>query len=209
MQKKPQQQVRIIGGHWKRTPLTVVDVPGLRPTPDRVRETLFNWLNFLFQSNWDNKRCLDLFAGSGALGFEAASRGAVQVTIVEAHPLAVGQLEKARDKLKAQQIRIIRGDALMVAQKMAVNCLESVVKKGEKSEGKFDVIFLDPPFHHDILTKVLPVCAPLLDDNGCLYLEAEKALTAEDLPDSLKKWQVLRSDRAGKVYFHLLHRGSQ
>ncbi len=209
MQKKPLQQVRIIGGHWKRTPLTVVNVPGLRPTPDRVRETVFNWLNFIFQSDWDNKRCLDLFAGSGALGFEAASRGAAQVTIVESHPLAIEQLEQARDRLKAQQIRIIRGDALRVAQKLSVNCVQDSLADHGTGDGKFDVIFLDPPFHNDILTKVLPICAPLLNDSGCLYLEAEKPITAESLPESLKEWQVLRCDRAGKVYFHLLHRGGQ
>src|SRR6476469_1170465 len=79
----PPQQVRIIGGQWKRTPLPVLDRDGLRPTPDRVRETVFNWLGHLLDGNWATVRCLDLFAGTGALGFEAASRGAQQVTLVE------------------------------------------------------------------------------------------------------------------------------
>src|SRR5262245_43190913 len=119
MQKKStSKQVRIIAGIWKRTPLTVIDAPGLRPTPDRVRETVFNWLDFLFQRNWRHRRCLDLFAGSGALGFEAASRGANYVQMVEAHPIAVQQLEQVRTKLQAQQIHIQRGDALSIAQKL-------------------------------------------------------------------------------------------
>jgi 16S rRNA (guanine966-N2)-methyltransferase len=195
MQKKSTpQQVRIIAGNWKRTPLTVVYAPGLRPTPDRVRETLFNWLDFLFQRNWQTKRCLDLFAGSGALGFEAASRGAAQVMLVEANLPAFQHLEKAQAKLKAQQIQIIRGDAQLIASKLA--------EKGQQ----FDVIFLDPPFYHDLLTAILPVCTTLLTPNGYLYLEAEKELTSATLPDCLKGWQVVRCDRAGKVFFHLLQR---
>ena len=193
MQKKSTpQQVRIIAGHWKRTPLAVIDAPGLRPTPDRVRETLFNWLDFLFQRNWQTRHCLDLFAGSGALGFEAASRGAARVTLVEAHFPAIQQLEKVQARLKAQQIQIIRGDAQLVAQKLAEN--------GEQ----FDVIFLDPPFHRDLLAAILPFCIALLRPDGYFYLEAEQALTSSDLPDDLKGWQVARCDRAGKVFFHLL-----
>src|SRR5690606_14007348 len=108
----PPSQVRIIGGQWKRTPLPVPDVAGLRPTPDRVRETLFNWLNHLLQGEWDKVRCLDLFAGTGALGFEAASRGATRVRMVEASAPALRHLETVRDKLHAGQVEIVRGDAL-------------------------------------------------------------------------------------------------
>jgi 16S rRNA (guanine(966)-N(2))-methyltransferase RsmD len=195
MQKKSApHQVRIIAGTWKRTPITVVDAPGLRPTPDRVRETLFNWLNFLFHSDWQSRCCLDLFAGSGALGFEAASRGAAQVTLVEAHRPALMQLEALRNKLNAQQCQIISGDALVVAPKLAVNNV------------RYDVIFLDPPFHRDMLTKILPDCITLLKPQGLLYLEAEKSLEPGDLPECLKDWQVIRCDRAGKVFFHLLQR---
>lgn len=202
MQKKSApQQVRIIAGQWKRTPVTVVDAPGLRPTPDRVRETLFNWLNFLFQNNWEIRRCLDLFAGSGALGFEAGSRGALQVTMVETHPPAIQQLEALRERLKAPQIEIIRGDALLVLKKLA-----SFVKTEPE---KYDVIFLDPPFHRDMLSKILPDCLAVLREDGLLYLEAEKALDASDLPDCLENWQVIRCDRAGKVFFHLLQRNKQ
>ncbi|MCD6026199.1 MAG: rsmD [Solimicrobium sp.] len=194
MQKKViPQQIRIIAGIWKRTPLSVVAVPGLRPTPDRVRETLFNWLDFLFQRDWKTKRCLDLFGGSGALGFEAASRGAAQVILVEAHSLAVQQLDKLCAKLEASQIQVIHGDAQLNAQKL--------VKKGEQ----FDVIFLDPPFHHELIGAILPLCIPLLHPNGYVYLEAEKALVL-DLSGEAKNWHLVRSDRAGKVFFHLLQR---
>ena len=197
MQKKSSShQVRIIAGNWKRTPLTVLDAPGLRPTPDRVRETLFNWLTFLFQSDWQSRRCLDLFAGSGALGLEAASRGAAQVTLVDAYRPAVQQLEKVRDRLKAQQLQIILGDALTVLKKLAVN------------PERYDVIFLDPPFHRDLLSQILPECIPLLNPQGLLYLEAEKPLAPADLPQCLQTWQVLRCDRAGKVFFHLLQRSA-
>lgn len=188
--KSAPHQVRIIAGTWKRTPLTVVDAAGLRPTPDRVRETVFNWLDFFFQRNWQNRRCLDLFAGSGALGFEAASRGAAQVTLVETHHPAVLELEKLQNKLDAQQIQIIRGDAQVVAQKLT--------EKGEQ----FDVIFLDPPFHRDLLSTILPSCIALLNPTGYVYLEAEKALTLDDL----KNWHIVRCDRAGNVFFHLLQR---
>ena len=205
MQKKSahqaKKQVRIIAGLWKRTPITVVDAPGLRPTPDRVRETLFNWLTFLFEANWQSRRCLDLFAGSGALGFEAASRGAKLVTFVESHPPAFQQMETLRDKLKAQQLQIIQGDALVVVKKLAVN--------RDKSVDKYDVIFLDPPFHRDLLPKILPDCLHLLNEDGLLYLEAEKSLESSDLPDCLNNWQVIRCDRAGKVFFHLLQCNKQ
>jgi len=195
MQKKnTPRQVRIIGGNWKRTPLTVLDAPGLRPTPDRVRETVFNWLNFLFQTDWQSRHCLDLFAGSGALGFEAASRGAALVTLVDAFLPAVRQLEQVKTKLKAEQVQIFQGDALSVVKKLAVNA------------NRYDVIFLDPPYHRDLLVQILPHCMALLEPDGLLYLEAEKALSPADLPECLKNWQVIRNDRAGQVHFHLLQR---
>ena len=101
------RRVRIVGGRWKRTLLPVVDLPDLRPTPDRVRETLYNWLG----QNLDGQRVLDLFAGTGALGFEAASRGAREVTLVENHPRASRHLEATRERLAAGQVRVVHGDA--------------------------------------------------------------------------------------------------
>lgn len=193
MQKKhskPPQQVRIIGGQWKRTPLPVLQVEGLRPTPDRVRETVFNWLTHLLDGAWPQVRCLDLFAGTGALGFEAASRGAADVVMVEAHTPAVRQLEITKEKLRAAHVGIVRGDALALTQNMAL--------RGEH----FDLIFLDPPYGQDWLPKMLPLCARLLAHDGLLYAEAEFSFE-DNLPDG---WELLRNDKAGMVFYHLLRR---
>jgi 16S rRNA (guanine966-N2)-methyltransferase len=186
--KRP-QQVRIIGGQWKRTPLPVLDAEGLRPTPDRVRETVFNWLNHLFDGGWDGVACLDLFAGTGVLGFEAASRGAAQVLMVESHTPAVRQLQQTRDKLRAGQIEIVRGDALAVAQKL---------------QQHFQLIFLDPPYNRNWLEKMLPVCKALLAEGGLVYAESEVPLTAAPSPEWLSDWNVVRADSAGMVHYHLL-----
>jgi 16S rRNA (guanine966-N2)-methyltransferase len=207
MQKKPShprrpsapQQVRIIGGTWKRTPLPVLDAFGLRPTPDRVRETVFNWINHQIDANWQQADCLDLFAGSGALGFEAASRGAHSVTMIDTVGPVVRQLELIKDKLKADKVRILRADALAVARDLA--------QRGQR----FDVIFLDPPYQQDFLSQALPLCASLLKPGGLLYAEsgerlpfAENEGQDEQLPDWLQGWQLVRGDKAGMVHFHLL-----
>jgi 16S rRNA (guanine(966)-N(2))-methyltransferase RsmD len=186
--KRP-HQVRIIGGQWKRTPLPVPDAEGLRPTPDRVRETLFNWLNHLFDGNWQDVACLDLFAGTGVLGFEAASRGAPHVVLVESHMPAVRQLHLTREKLGATQVEIVRGDALSVAQGL---------------HRRFQLIFLDPPYQHDWLEKVLPLCRKLLAEGGLIYAESEVPLVSDTPPAWLDGWDIVRADSAGMVYYHLL-----
>jgi 16S rRNA (guanine966-N2)-methyltransferase len=196
--KRPPHQVRIIGGQWKRTPLTVLDADGLRPTPDRVRETVFNWLNHLMDGGWEQARCLDLFAGTGALGFEAASRGAAKVVMVEDNGAAVRQLQATKEKLKADNVDILRGDALAAASSLASTAAEG-----------FQVIFLDPPYHQDWLVKILPVCERLLTDGGLVYAEAEVPLDGELAPDWMKGWEVVRSDKAGMVFYHLLHRNAE
>lgn len=193
--RQASHQVRIIGGDWKRTPLTVISAEGLRPTPDRVRETVFNWLNHGFNSQWHQLSCLDLFAGSGALGFEAASRGAAKVKMIEAFPAAFAQLEQTKQKLKADQIQLQRGDALVL--------LKSLITKAEK----FDVIFLDPPFNLGFLEKVLPFCVDLLVPNGVLYVECEQAFETLEATETAG-WRVLRQDKAGSVHFHLLQRNT-
>jgi len=185
------RQVRIIGGQWKRTPLPVLDAEGLRPTPDRVRETLFNWLDHLLDRHWHGLQCLDLFAGSGGLGLEAASRGAERVLMVESQPAAVRQLQAVCDKLKATQVEVRRGDALASAAALA------------RSDARFGLIFLDPPYHQDWLQRMLPLCERLLAPGGMVYVEAEMALDTEPLPEWLRGWQLLRSDRAGMVHYHL------
>lgn len=189
-------QVRIIGGLWKRTPLPVLDAEGLRPTPDRVRETVFNWLNHLLDGQWSNVACLDLFAGTGALGFEAASRGAARVVMVEANTPAVRQLEATKEKLHAEQVSIVRGDAFSVAQSLLV--------RGVDPAAGFQVIFLDPPYHQDWLAKTLPICAKLLVAGGLVYAESELPLDTEARPDWLTDWEVVRADKAGVVFYHLL-----
>jgi len=188
------RQVRIIGGLWKRTPLAVPDADGLRPTPDRVRETVFNWINHLIDGAWEGIACLDLFAGTGALGFEAASRGARDVVMVESHAAAVRQLQATKDKLRAEQVAVVRGDALAAVQGMQARGMRH----------RFDLIFLDPPYRHDWLPRMLPACAALLADGGLVYAESEFSLAEEAAPDWLQGWEVVRADNAGMVYYHLL-----
>ena len=187
-------QVRIIGGQWKRTPLVVLDAEGLRPTPDRVRETVFNWINHLIDGRWSTLKCLDLFAGTGVLGFEAASRGAEQVVMVEMHTPAVRQLEATKEKLRAEQVSIVRGDALATVQGL----------QARGASGQFKLIFLDPPYLQNWLAKILPACAPLLADDGLIYVESEVSLDVETPPDWLQGWEVVRADNAGLVFYHLL-----
>jgi len=193
------KQVRIIGGSWKRTPLPVLDALGLRPTPDRVRETVFNWLNHLLD-NWSQSQVLDLFAGSGALGFEAASRGAGAVTMIDANTGVVRQLDAIKEKLKAANVTVVRADALAAAQSLAL--------RGQR----FDVIFLDPPYGLNLLERALPLCQALVKEGGLIYAEAEVPLKEEEeeegegkaVPDWLAPWEVVRADKAGLVHFHLL-----
>lgn len=187
-------QVRIIGGQWKRTPLVVIDAEGLRPTPDRVRETVFNWINHLIDGNWSTLKCLDLFAGTGVLGFEAASRGAEQVVMVEMHTPAVRQLEATREKLRAEHVSIVRGDALSTVQGL----------QARGASGQFKLIFLDPPYLQNWLAKILPACAPLLAADGLIYVESEVSLEVAPPPDWLQGWEVVRADNAGLVFYHLL-----
>jgi 16S rRNA (guanine966-N2)-methyltransferase len=195
----PPQQVRIIGGAWKRTPLPVLDAFGLRPTPDRVRETVFNWINHQLDGDWDAADCLDLFAGSGALGFEAASRGARSVTMIDTVGPVVRQLEMIKDKLKADKVKVLRADALAVARDLA--------QRGQR----FDVIFLDPPYQQDFLGQALPLCAQLLKEGGLVYAESGERLPFAEgeeaeaaTPDWLAPWQLLRGNKAGMVHFHLI-----
>jgi 16S rRNA (guanine966-N2)-methyltransferase len=179
--------VRIIGGRWRGRRLAVPDLPGLRPTPDRVRETLFNWL----AADLPGSRCLDLFAGSGALGLEAASRGAGSVLLVDRAARAVAQLQAVVRALGAAGVEVVRGEALAWLA---------------SAPGPFDVVFLDPPFGEGLLT---PVCARLealglVREGGLVYLELEAASPAPALPAG---WETLRSGRAGEVQYHLARCG--
>jgi 16S rRNA (guanine966-N2)-methyltransferase len=171
-------QVRIIGGQWRRRILHFPEVSGLRPTPDRVRETLFNWLG----QRLDGMRCLDLFAGSGALGFEAASRGAIEVVMVERDRQAMAALKKNREMLGAAQIELIPAEGLAWLA---------------GARGQFDLIFLDPPFGADLLPVALAGAATRLAPGGKIYAEFGVR------PD-LEGWHVLREGRAGLSHFCLL-----
>ncbi len=185
-------QVRIIGGQWKRTPLIVPELDGLRPTPDRVRETVFNWLG----QTLEGKRCLDLFAGTGALGFEAASRGAARVVSVEPHRAAAAAIRQTIAKLNARQIEFHQAEAQAM--------LKALTGAGER----FDLIFLDPPFRQGWLERVLPQAALLLAPDGIIYAESETALLAAQL--ATQGLHLERAGTAGQVHYHLLtllHRG--
>ncbi len=182
--------VRIIGGAWKRTPIPVAGATGLRPTPDRVRETLFNWIAHL-KPDLTALRGLDLFAGTGALGFELASRGAAQVTLVERDPKLVARLRALRDKLGATQIEIVAGDALAVAARLPA--------------GAFDIVFLDPPYESGLLAPALDAVRGLLAGGGLVYAEDRAPIDAARA--AAHGYEIVRADRAGRVCFHLLRRG--
>jgi 16S rRNA (guanine966-N2)-methyltransferase len=181
------RQVRIVGGLWKRSLLPVPDVEGLRPTPDRVRETLFNWLQHLAPID-ATMRGIDLFAGTGALGFELASRGAGSVLLVESHPRALEGLRATRRRLAADQTEIIAGDALAVTAGLPAS--------------SFDIVFLDPPFGTHLRRPALDAARRLVAPHGWIYLEAPDPLaTGEAAGAGL---EIVRSGRAGRVAFHLL-----
>jgi 16S rRNA (guanine966-N2)-methyltransferase len=180
-------KVRIVGGRWKRTPLQVVDAAGLRPTPDRVRETVFNWLG----QDLDGWRVLDLYAGTGALGLEAASRGAARVVLVERDARAADALRAVRARLHAEdRVEVVQGDALAWLQ-----------RTGER----FDLVFLDPPFGSAELARVLPAVAAVLAPGAALYVESGAPLSPDAPPLSAVPGLVAhRADRAGQVHYHLL-----
>lgn len=181
------QQLRIVGGRWRRTPIPVADMPGLRPTPDRVRETLFNWIVHL-RPDLETLRGLDLFAGTGALGFELASRGAAQVTLVERQPLLVQRLHALRERLAADQLDIVAGDALAVAVALPRAC--------------FDLVFLDPPFDSGLLWPALDAVRPLLAAAGLIYAETDAVISQAEA--TARGFELVRKARAGRVCFHLL-----
>ena len=177
---RPPGEVRLIGGLWKRSKLPVVDRPGLRPTPDRVRETLFNWLG----QDLTGWRVLDAFAGSGALGFEAASRGAAEVLLLENEGALVANLDKSRQRLNATQLRVQRTDAMAWMS----SCPPS----------RFELILLDPPFSSPLGPLACAAASSLVVDGGFVYLEGPQALV--DPPPGLREH---RSLRAGSVHAQL------
>jgi 16S rRNA (guanine966-N2)-methyltransferase len=179
------QEVRIIGGQWKRTPLPVPPVAGLRPTAARVRETLFNWLGQDL-SGW---RVLDAFAGSGALGLEAASRGAYAV-LLERDAALAASLRTVVQRLKASQVQVVQAEAMSWMARMA------------GAASPFDLVFLDPPFDEALFEPALQAAIRCLAPGAWVYLEAPHALS----DDALVGLRQHRQGRAGAVHFHLLQR---
>nr|WP_236580468.1 16S rRNA (guanine(966)-N(2))-methyltransferase RsmD [Rubrivivax sp. A210] len=177
------REVRLIGGQWKRSKLPVADRPGLRPTPDRVRETLFNWLG----QDLTGWRVLDAFAGSGALGFEAASRGAAEVLLLERDAALVASLEASRQRLGAATLRVQRTDAMgwMAAATPA----------------RWELVLLDPPFDAELALPAAALAAPLVAEGGFVYLE-----TGAPPPESLPGLEPWRQLRAGAVHATLWRR---
>ena len=184
----PPREVRVIGGVWKKSKLPVADRPGLRPTPDRVRVTLFNLLGQTL-AGW---RCVDAFAGSGALGFEAASRGAAEVVLLERDPVLVASLTATRQRLGAETVRIERADALQwLARAPAAS---------------FDVVFLDPPFDSPLLAPALAAAARTVVAGGFVY--AEGPVPADPVTIAAAGLEPWRAGRAGAVHFALMRKAA-
>lgn len=182
---KRHNRVRIIGGEWRSRVIEFPDALGLRPTPDRVRETLFNWLGQALRG----QRCLDLFAGSGALGFEAASRGAASVIMVEENRSAADALNSNKTKLAAEPCKIICGDAL---------------KFIAASAEIFDVIFVDPPFSSQLMPPLLPVLLKKLTAQGVIYAEWGAPLADLLARQPETALSIVKQGKAGAVHFALL-----
>jgi len=179
-------EVRIIAGQWRGRKLKVPDVKDLRPTPDRVRETLFNWLAPYIAG----ARCLDLFAGSGVLGFEALSRGASAAVMVDQSKVVVKLLQEEAVTLKAENLTIY---AARIPEEL------------QKADKPFDIIFLDPPYAENLL---LPTCHYLEENHflaatAYIYLEAKEVIKDNDLPLGFR---IIKNKQAGQVHYHLVLR---
>lgn len=179
-------QLRIIAGHWRSRVISFPDAPGLRPTPGRVRETLFNWLRY----DVPGRRCLDLFAGSGALGFEAASRGAASVVMIENNARVYQALCDNSRQLKADTIEVIQS----TAQRFLSSTSEA-----------FDLVFMDPPFSQNQLSQSCQQleAAACLKADAKIYIETAANEPLNELPES---WHSIRNQQAGNVAYHLFHR---
>lgn len=172
-------KVRIIGGKWRSRIITFPGNPDLRPTPDSVRETVFNWLG----QDLTGKRCLDLFAGSGVMGFEAASRGAAHVVMVELNKIVMQNLQASREKLGAIDVELV-----------GMNAMAFIASDTRQ----YDVIFLDPPYQSDLLQVLIKQLPSRIAENGLVYVESDHRIEFDE------QWLVWRSARAGNVYHQLL-----
>lgn len=182
-----QAQVRIIGGSWRGRKLPILDKDGLRPTTDRVRETLFNWLMpVIYDAN-----CLDVFSGTGALGFEALSRGARNVTMLEKDGAVAEQLNECKELLKASNCNVINTDSL-----------QWLTKYKNEQESAFDIIFLDPPFKQGLMPETVDLIEQnqLIADGGYIYIETDIDTDITNLP---LHWHLHREKKAGQVHYRL------
>ncbi len=175
--------VRINSGEWRSRLIKFPEVAGLRPTPERVRQTVFNWLG----QELTDKTCLDLFAGTGVMGFEALSRGATSVTLVEKSVPAYKALLENKQLLKAEEAQIMHQDAMQFLN---------------ANQQKFDLIFLDPPYNQQWLPKILPLLLPHLKPDGFVYTEAEYVL--DERAEFAIGWKIVKQSKAGNVFYHLL-----
>lgn len=184
--KHPTSQLRIIGGKWRSRKITFYDFPEIRPTPNRVRETLFNWLAPVIES----ATCLDAFAGSGALGFEALSRGAKWVVMIDQSKKITEMLKENAAKLEAENLEIFTGNFFDII--------------ADKKLPPFDIIFLDPPFRQSLIKKAAAILINnnLLKNDAYVYMETEKELQPLPIPDD---WEIVRNKNAGQVNYYLIN----
>jgi 16S rRNA (guanine966-N2)-methyltransferase len=183
-------QIRIIGGVWKRSVLRVVDRPGLRPTPDRVRETLFNWIDAWAQTPLVQSRVCDVFAGTGALAFEAASRGAQAVIALETDALAAKEIAQTIERLAVTNLRLVKADGLSFLDRQPAN--------------SFDLVLLDPPFGQGLLARGLAAAQNALTPTGLVHVEGERPWRNLLTDEQQQGWQEVRSAKAGAVHHALL-----
>jgi 16S rRNA (guanine(966)-N(2))-methyltransferase RsmD len=194
-------QVRIIAGQWRRRAIVVPERPGLRPTPDRVRETLFNWLDHLLERDWSEVNAMDVFGGTGVLGFEAASRGARLVTVVDQDRHACLSMQRLAQELKADplRVRVVQADGFTQLERAA--------------ESSLDLIFLDPPFRQGLMERALTLAARAIRPTGLIYVESEATLEhwveAAPMGSPVKALVPVRSLKAGQVMAGLLCSGKQ
>jgi 16S rRNA (guanine966-N2)-methyltransferase len=188
--KSAKHEIRIIAGEWRGRRLPVLDVPGLRPTGDRCRETLFNWL----QPHIAGADCADIFAGTGALGLEAASRGARSVVLVEKNSVVVSSLDRSINMLRARQVRVHRGDALEWLRDARADCL--------------DIVFVDPPFDEGMILK----SALLLERLHCVraggFVYIEEPASREPLAPG-PQWELWKEKRIGQVRMQVFRRAME
>lgn len=183
-------EVRIIGGQWRGRKLKFPALPGLRPTTDPIRETLFNWL----APYLDGAHCLDLFAGSGALGIEALSRGAAHVVFIDQNPKIVTYLKEQLNLLNTAQAEVYR---VKIPSELFLN----------PPRTKFDIIFLDAPFHQNFIAPCCQwlECQNWIAEQALIYIEAEATLSPLPLPE---QWEIIRSKSSGQVGYYLVRRGT-